>query len=121
MDHEAVPGGAVPVVFAGFKEDAVAGADDLNRAAFPLAETDSLGDVDGLSVWVGVPGGPGARGEVDVGRGERRGAGRSGNRVYIDVAGEPVRRPLLGFNAKAGDLHVSVSLSGVGPLAAEFC
>src|SRR3954454_20765188 len=37
VDHEAVRGGAVPVVLAGFEEDAIAGPDDLNRAAFALA------------------------------------------------------------------------------------
>src|SRR5579884_75722 len=114
MEHEAVPGGAVPVVFARFKEDAVAGANDLNRAAFALAETDTLGDVDGLSVGVRVPGGPGARRELAIGRSEGRAAGRSGNRVYIDVAREPVRRPFLGFNAGAGDLHGIASLYGGG-------
>ena len=46
----------MPVVLAGFKEDAVTGADDLDRAAFALAQPDALGDVDGLSVRMGAPG-----------------------------------------------------------------
>jgi hypothetical protein len=33
VGHEAIGGGAVPVVFAGLEEDAVAGADDLDRSA----------------------------------------------------------------------------------------
>ena len=37
VDHEAVRGGAVPVVLAGLEEDAVAGADDLDRPALALA------------------------------------------------------------------------------------
>jgi len=61
-----VRGGAVPVVLVGLEEHAVAGADDLDRAAAPLAQADALGDVDGLAVWVRVPGGPGAGCEVDT-------------------------------------------------------
>ena len=38
----------MPVVLAGFKKDAVAGADDLDWAALTLTETDALRDVDGL-------------------------------------------------------------------------
>lgn len=34
--HEAGGLGPVPVIFAGFKEDAVTGSDDLNGAAAPL-------------------------------------------------------------------------------------
>ena len=57
VDHEAVWGGAVPVVLAGLEEHTVAGADDLDGAAFALAEADPLGDVDRLPERVGVPGG----------------------------------------------------------------
>src|SRR3954454_20851619 len=39
VDHEAVRGGAVPVVLARLEEDTVAGADRLDRAAFALAES----------------------------------------------------------------------------------
>jgi hypothetical protein len=49
VGHEAVRGGAVPVVLAGLEEDAVAGADLLDRAALALAEADALGDEDGLA------------------------------------------------------------------------
>ena len=45
---KAVGRGAVPVVLAGLKEHAVAGPDDLDRAAFALAEADALGDEDRL-------------------------------------------------------------------------
>jgi hypothetical protein len=38
VGHEAVGGGAVPVVLAGLEVDAVAGLDDLNGAVFALAE-----------------------------------------------------------------------------------
>jgi hypothetical protein len=50
------------VVLAGLEEHAVAGADDLDRAAAALAESESLGDEDGLAERVGVPCGPRARG-----------------------------------------------------------
>jgi hypothetical protein len=48
----------VPVVFARLEEDAVAGADDLDSAAFVLAEADAFGDPDCLAVRMRVPGGP---------------------------------------------------------------
>src|SRR5205085_3078706 len=98
VDHEAVRGGAVPVVLAGLEEDAVAGADDLDRAAFALAESGTLGDEDRLAVRVGVPGGSGAGGEVHRRGRERRGGLRCGDRVDVDVAGEPLGGPLLRFD-----------------------
>ena len=55
VGHEAVGGGAVPVVLAGLEEHAVAGTDDLDRLPAALAEPDALGDVDGLAERVGVP------------------------------------------------------------------
>ena len=72
MRHKSARGGAVPVILARLKEDAVAGADDLDRAAFTLAEADAIGNPDRLAVGVGVPGGAGAGGEVD-GVGTERG------------------------------------------------
>src|SRR3954449_400980 len=65
VGHEAVGGGAVPVVLAGLEEDAVAGPDDLDRAALALAEAGTLGDVDGLAVRMGVPRRARSRREVD--------------------------------------------------------
>ena len=56
--HEAVGGGAVPVVLAGFEEHPVTGSDDLDCAALALAQADALGDEDRLPVRVGVPRGP---------------------------------------------------------------
>src|SRR5215213_3730162 len=50
VDHEAVRRGAVPVVLARLEEDAVAGPDELDLPAFPLAEADALDDEDRLSV-----------------------------------------------------------------------
>ncbi|MGH3602229.1 MAG: hypothetical protein ACRDQH_18445 [Pseudonocardiaceae bacterium] len=78
----------MPVVLTGLEEDAVAGADHLDGSAFVLAQTNALGDVDRLPVRVGVPRGAGARGEVDVGCGERGGAGGCCDGVDVDVAGE---------------------------------
>src|SRR3954464_10549770 len=106
VDHEAVRGGAVPVVLARLEEDTVAGADLLDRAALALAEADALGDEDRLAVRVRVPGGARAGREVDDGGGEGRGRLGGGDRVDVDVAREPVCRALLGLDAAAGDLHV---------------
>jgi hypothetical protein len=74
-----------------WEEDAVAGADDLDRAVLALAQADAFGDEDRLAVRVGVPGGAGAGGEVHACGGECRGAGRCGDGVDVDVSGEPVR------------------------------
>src|SRR5215212_8774906 len=65
VDHEAAGAGAVPVLLAGLEEDPITRADQLDRPATALAETDALGDVDRLAERVGVPGGPGAGREVD--------------------------------------------------------
>src|SRR3954465_2774253 len=105
VDHEAVGGGAVPVVLAGLEEDAVAGADLFDRAAFALAEADTLGDEDRLSVRVGGPGGARAGREVHEGGGEGRGPRGRGDGVDVDVAGEPVGGALLGVDGAPGDLH----------------
>jgi hypothetical protein len=51
----------VPVVLSGLEEDTVAGADDLDRSAAALDESDPLGDVDGLAVGVRVQGSEGSR------------------------------------------------------------
>ena len=61
------------------------------RAAAVLRAADALEDVDGLAIGVGVPGGPGARREVDAARAQAGAARRSRDRVDVDRAGEPVR------------------------------
>ena len=104
--------GAVPVVLAGLEEDAVPGADLLDRAALALAEADALGDEDRLAVRVRVPGGSRAGREVHARRGERGGRLGCGDGVDVDVAGEPVGRALLGLDASAGDLHGSLFRQG---------
>src|SRR3954453_7076906 len=82
--HEARRRGAVPVVLAGLEEDAVAGSDDLDRAAFALAEADAFGDPDRLAERVRVPGGARARCEVDGGGAEVPVALGRGDRVDVD-------------------------------------
>jgi hypothetical protein len=53
VDHEAALRGTVAVVLAGLEEEAVAGADDLDRVSLALAEADALADEDRLAVgWV---------------------------------------------------------------------
>jgi hypothetical protein len=61
VHHEAGGCGAVPVLFVGFEEDAVTGADDLDGSAAALAQADAFGDEDGLAQrwrcqWVRAPG-----------------------------------------------------------------
>src|SRR4051794_10411900 len=68
VSHEAVGSGAVPVLLTRLEEDAVTGADELDRSAAPLREANTLGNVDGLPAGVGVPGRAGTRGEVDAAR-----------------------------------------------------
>src|SRR4051812_11872778 len=107
MGHEAVRGGAVPVVLAGLEVDAVPGPDALDRAALALAAADALGDEDRLPEGVGVPGGAGAGGEVDAGRRQPRGLRRCRHGVDVDGAGEPVARADSGLQRVPGDLHGS--------------
>src|SRR3954468_9996807 len=111
VGHEAVGGGAVPVVLAGLEEHAVARADDLDRAALALAEADALGDEDRLPVWVRVPGGARAGCEVHQRGGEGRRRFGRGDGVDVDVAGEPVGGALLRLDAAPGDLHVGAPSS----------
>jgi hypothetical protein len=66
MGHEPRRRGAVPVLLAGFEEDAVAGADRLDRTAAHLAEADAFEDLDRLAVRVRVPGGASAGRELDA-------------------------------------------------------
>lgn len=60
MAHSPVGGSAVPVLFARFEEDDVAGADLLDGAAFALYTARAEGDEQRLSQRVRVPGGTGA-------------------------------------------------------------
>jgi hypothetical protein len=73
VGHEAVAGGTVQVVLAGLEEHPVALTDHLDGAAAALREADALGDIDSLAVRVGMPGGSGARGEVDARCSQARG------------------------------------------------
>src|SRR3954462_5783562 len=72
VGHEAVGGGAVPVVLTGLEEDPVTRPELLDRPAVALAEPDALGDEDRLTVGMGVPSRPRARREVDERCRERR-------------------------------------------------
>ena len=55
---------AVPVPFAGWGDDDVAGTDTDERPAACLDEAFAFGDAEGLTEGVPVPGGVGARREV---------------------------------------------------------
>jgi hypothetical protein len=105
VGHEAVRGGAVPVVLARLKEHPVARANYLYRSAAALREADAFGDVDGLAVGVGVPRGPRARGEVDAARLQARGTRRRRDRVDVNRTGELLARPGHGLDGVPDDLH----------------
>ena len=74
--HEAGRARAVPVLLPGLEEDAVAGADHLDRPAAPLTEAHALEHPDRLAVRVRVPGGARAGREVDAARAHARGVRR---------------------------------------------
>lgn len=59
------PGRNAPALLAGFEEDAVAWADDLDGSTAALAQADALGDEDSLAKRVAVPVSAGAGHEVD--------------------------------------------------------
>jgi hypothetical protein len=90
VGHEALGSGAVPVLLAGLEVDAIAGCDDLDGAAFALAEADALGDVDRLPEGVGVPGRARAGREVHRGGAKPGRPCRAGDGVDVDGAREPV-------------------------------
>src|SRR2546426_12273962 len=71
VGHEVIGGGAVPVPLGGRVDD-VAGADGDDGLATGLDESFALGDVEGLSEAVGVPGGAGAGREVHCADGQAR-------------------------------------------------
>src|SRR5690349_18003989 len=73
VGHEAVGGGAVPVLLTRLEEHAVTGADDLDRPAATLGAPNALGDVYSLAVRVSMPRGAGARREVHAARAQTRG------------------------------------------------
>src|SRR5205085_5567721 len=90
--HQSCRRSAVPVVLARLEEDAVTRANHLDLSAPALAEAHALGDPDRLAVWMGVPGGAGARREVDACGADPRGLRRCGDRVDEHRSGEPVAR-----------------------------
>src|SRR3954452_12529517 len=59
VGHEPIGPGAVPVLLAAGNADDVAGADNDDRATARLDSSFTLGDVEGLTHAVAVPGGVG--------------------------------------------------------------
>src|SRR4051794_5578760 len=92
VSHEPVGGRSVPVVLARFDVDDVTRADllDLTPAAGDVA--DPVGDVEGLSLGVVVPGSAGSRGESHVGTTDGGLLVGVADAVDVDVAREPARR-----------------------------
>src|SRR5436190_14861146 len=93
MRHQPRRCGTVPVVLARLEEDAIAGPDQLDRAALALAEPDALGDPDRLAVRMRVPGGARARRDVNAGRAHPRALRRDRDSIGQDRSGEPLTRP----------------------------
>jgi hypothetical protein len=100
VDHEPVRSAAVPVVLVGLEEDAVAGPDDLDRAALALAQADALGDEDRLAVRVRVPVGaaPGVK------------CTRAAANVEVPAGAATVSMYTSPVNPSAGPLAVSMLL-----------
>src|SRR5579884_1201040 len=107
VGHEPVRCGSVPVVLLRLEEHPVPGPDHLHRAAPPLGQADALGDEDGLAVRVPVPGGPGARGEVDQARHQARPTLGDGHGVDEHQAGEPLGGASPRRDAISDHLHGS--------------
>src|SRR4051812_50218898 len=96
MCHEVVGRGAVPVPFAGWGDDDVAGSDAQEWSATRLDEAFAFGDAESLSEGVAVPCGGGAWGGGDPAGGHGGGALSLGGRGGGDVAGGPVGGFFLG-------------------------
>jgi hypothetical protein len=112
---EATGRGAVPVVLARLEEDPVPGPHLLDRASLAPDQADPLGDEDGLTDRMGVPGGPGPGGEVDdPAHDQRRRRGR-GDDVDVDVPGEPVGGADGRVEFVSGDLHLVLLCGLVAP------
>src|SRR3954453_4753846 len=74
----------MPVLLVRLEEDAVPGTDDLDLATASLAETDALGDEDGLAQGVPVPVGAGTGHEVHEAGGDPRWRRCRGHGVDVD-------------------------------------
>ena len=92
----------------GLEDDPVAGRMTSMGPPRALAEADALQDPDRLAVRVRVPGGAGARREVDARSADPRFARRCRDAVDIDVAGEPVAWPTSGLADVSCDLHTGL-------------
>src|SRR6185437_7607650 len=105
VGHEAVGGGAMPVLLAWPKEHPVTGTNNLDWPATPLRKADTLSHVDRLAMGMGVPCRPGAGREVDAARAQTRACG--GRRDWIDInrAREPLTRTSVGRERVLGKLH----------------
>src|SRR3954453_8465556 len=95
----------MPVVLYGLEEDAVAGADLLDGAAFTLAAADAFGHPDRLAARVRVPGGACARREMNGGGADLRRLAGCSDGVDVDGAGEPIVRAGGRLERVACDLH----------------
>src|SRR5262249_45369039 len=93
------------------ERDAVAGADDLDRAATPLAEADALGHPDRLAVRMRVPRRTRSRGKAHAGGANAPFARGRRDVVDIDGTGEPVTRPVTRVLAVPLDLHARLLFS----------
>ena len=112
LDGEVGHGGgcrsAVPVFFAGWKPDDVAGPDVLDGAAPALGESSTGGDDEGLAERMSVPCGAGAGLEGDAGTDGARGCGRREQGINAHGAREPIGGAFVGgLGAGFFDVHKS--------------
>jgi len=112
VDHKSIGGRAVPVLLAGFEEDAVTRADELEWAATALGKSNALGYKDGLAVGVGMPGGAGAWCEVDGAATDASAVGGRRDRIDVDRAGEPVAGTGSGGGGASCEFHMRPSPRG---------
>jgi len=93
------------MVLARLEKDAVARPDDLDRTALALAQADTFGDRDRLTVRVGMPRSSRAWREVHAGCADARVLGRHGDGVDVYGAGEPVARAAVRVEGVSRDLQ----------------
>ena len=106
VGHGGGGGGAVPVFFAGWEPDDIAGVEFFDGSAEALGATGAGGDDQGLTERMGVPGGAGSGLEGDTGAGDAGGRWGLEKRIDADGAGEPVGGAFGGgFGADALDVH----------------
>ena len=108
MDHSVVGFGAVPMVFAGWDKDDIAGTDRVRGLSFCLRPAEAGDDEECLAERMRVPSRAGPGRERDKSAGDAGWRGEIEHFVNKDGTGEPVRRA-----GPAGALGVGLDFHGV--------